>query len=84
MKSLTPQDLIEFRLRRGAVEQAAAASLMMQLGFKAWGEELRKKYKVRGLFDIDIMSGQIVPRITEASKNGRSHSKRQSRRRSRS
>jgi hypothetical protein len=59
---LSPDDLRNFLMRRQAVEQAAIASAMMQAGFKAWAEEIRARYEIPGLFDVDIVTGEIRDR----------------------
>lgn len=64
---LSPEDLGEFRMRRGAVEQAAIASSMIQVGFKQWANEIRTKYLLEGPFDVDIQTGEIAMRPETAN-----------------
>lgn len=62
-KKLIPADLKEFRYRRAALEQQCVALAMMQENFEAWIADLKVKYGVRGKFDIDITTGQLIPRV---------------------
>jgi hypothetical protein len=61
-KNLDEPDLIQFHLRRAAVNQSAVSHAMIQEGYKTWAEGIKKKYKIKGLFDIHPQTGEVVLR----------------------
>ncbi len=65
---LNEQDLNEFRRRRAALESCAMQFQMAKESYSAWTDRIKKRYKMKGLFDVDPTSGQLVRR----KNNGRS------------
>jgi hypothetical protein len=74
-KYLNQEDLNEFRVRWGALQQARASFEMTQEGFTLWSTGLKKKYKIKkdGPFLISMADGAINanPPAETAEENGR-------------
>lgn len=63
-KTLAAHDLIEFRLRKAALDAARAQFLMVQEAYQAWVKEIGKRHKIKGEFQINLQSGELVPNLS--------------------
>lgn len=59
---LVPEDLRQFLLRRGVVEQAATHLSMVQDSYRLWADSIRRRYSLDGLYDICPETGLVVPK----------------------
>lgn len=68
-KTLTPEDLAQFKLRLNAIQQANTQLVLLREGYNHWAEEIKRKYKLRTPFDVDLSTGKIV--MKDQDTNGR-------------
>ena len=68
-KQLSEGDLLEFRLRRAAYDQARNNYLMIEESYQAWLKKIGKQYRMPAQFDLNQQTGVLLPR---EKANGRS------------
>lgn len=56
---LSATELQEFLQKRGAVQQAQITSQLIVAGYEVWANELRKRYGIKGKFEVDARTGQV-------------------------
>jgi len=59
---LTPEELIEFRLRKAALDQARAMFMMVEEAYRAWTIQIKDKYGLPAQYDIDVRTGRMTPK----------------------
>lgn len=56
---LSPEDFSQWQVRRRTVEVTALTSSMVQESYRAWTEDVKKRYGIRGTFDIHPETGEV-------------------------
>jgi hypothetical protein len=59
---LTPEDLQEFKNRRGALEQVEIMRVMIAESYVVFTRTLKDKYNLPAQYEIDVRTGRATPK----------------------
>jgi hypothetical protein len=59
-KKLSADDLLEFRLRKAALDHARGMFLMIEEAFNAWAKTVRDKYDLPPKFTVHPATGAVT------------------------